>query len=153
MVSTATWYAYARWASVSTLLHNLDVSVQTGYPLVLPSNAIIVDTAAFERQLFASGQRHPYSIQTASGTSRQHWNAISLLDTLRSLGVAFDCKLHNAGNDAMMCLLALQLLLEPKTELPQHCWMQGREPPPVHSSQNARPTEPVYCMYGLYVVN
>lgn len=79
----------------------------------------MIDTAVFERQLFASGQRHGATVSGKSSKPRARDTMISLFHLLQSLGIDVPCTLHNAGNDAMMCLLALQVMLEPKgTEMP-----------------------------------
>lgn len=76
----------------------------------LPNNVLIIDTAIFERQLFVTGQRGP--MQDASGKPREHGSLLSLTNLLQSLGVDIQCTMHNSGNDAFMCLLAFQLLLD-----------------------------------------
>ncbi|KZT73254.1 hypothetical protein DAEQUDRAFT_703597 [Daedalea quercina L-15889] len=78
----------------------------------IPRNVLLIDTAVFERQLFASGQRT--AMTDPSGKPRAGSSTLSLLNLINSLGVNVPCTMHNAGNDAMMCLLALQLLLEPE---------------------------------------
>ena len=87
-------------------------------PSDIPRNVVIVDTASFERKLFVSGQGDPRARATLTGEPRAKGRTFSLADVLRSLGVAVQCKSHNAGNDAMLSLLAFQLLLEPDTALP-----------------------------------
>ena len=63
-----------------------------------------------------------------SGQPRTQGSTLSLTNLLLSLGVDIQCQLHNAGNDAFMTLLALQLLLEPhNTQLPS---MRGRPTQP-----------------------
>ncbi|KAJ7208060.1 hypothetical protein GGX14DRAFT_455370 [Mycena pura] len=113
----------------------------------LPHNMLILDTATFERVLFATGHRgtmaDPHTAPGSPMKARTHGSTLSLENLLRSLpppapadatapalaipvpvsgagvfpqtgalvpGVA----LHNAGNDAFVCLYALQLLLEPE---------------------------------------
>lgn len=78
---------------------------------------MIIDLAIYERQLFATGQRG--SMQDSTGRPRAKGSTLSLQSLLISLGVDVQCALHNSGNDAFLCLLALQLLLEPeKTKVP-----------------------------------
>lgn len=91
----------------------------THITLDIPDNVVVIDTAAFERRLYAEGRRG--RMTTQSGKPRAPSNIISLERLLKSLDVAIGCKLHNAGNDAMLCLLALQLLLEPEgTQMPKY---------------------------------
>ncbi|EPT03400.1 hypothetical protein FOMPIDRAFT_1014675 [Fomitopsis schrenkii] len=118
----------------------------------IPHNVLVVDTAAFERQLFASGQRpsHPYVMETASGRPRERGNTLSLCNTLKSLDVAAGCKLHNAGNDAMLCLLAFQLLLEPETEIPSPCKRQKARGALAHSPQTS-PAPTTVAAFGIYI--
>ncbi|EPT03398.1 hypothetical protein FOMPIDRAFT_1115990 [Fomitopsis schrenkii] len=89
----------------------------------IPSNVFTIDIAAFERQLFASGQRHGTTIKASRPRAQD--TILSLPDLLQSLGIEVPCTLHNAGNGAMMCLLALQMMLEPKgTKIPR-CKLPG----------------------------
>lgn len=84
----------------------------------IPGNVFTIDIANFERQLFASGQRHGATIKASRPRAQN--TILSLSDLLQSLGIEVPCILHNAGNDAMMCLLALQVMLEPKgTKMPR----------------------------------
>jgi hypothetical protein len=78
----------------------------------LPHNVLTIDTALFERQLFVSGARGPMT-DGKTGAPRTPDSALSLGNTLRSIGVDIRVPLHNAGNDAFLVLLAFQLLLDP----------------------------------------
>ena len=71
---------------------------------------------AFERQLYASGQRGV--MQEPSGRARDQGSSLSLHATLQSLGIDVQRILHNAGNAAFTTLLALQLMLDPDTKVP-----------------------------------
>ncbi|KAI0082322.1 hypothetical protein K474DRAFT_1655705 [Panus rudis PR-1116 ss-1] len=83
----------------------------------LPHNVLIIDTAAYERKLFAAGQRG--SMHDPAGKPRSPDSTLSLMNMLQSLGVDTQHTLRNAGNDAFLCLLGLQLLLEPgRTKMP-----------------------------------
>ncbi|KAI0936891.1 hypothetical protein AcV5_004919 [Taiwanofungus camphoratus] len=83
----------------------------------LPHNVLIIDTSAFERQLFNTGQRG--IMHDPSGRLREHGTTLSLTNMLRSLGVNIQCTMHNSGNDAFMTLVGLQLLLDPEnTKVP-----------------------------------
>jgi hypothetical protein len=73
---------------------------------------LTIDVALFERQLFASGARGPMT-DMKSGAPRAPDSTLSLTNTLRSLGLDLRAPAHNAGNDAFLALLALQLLLDP----------------------------------------
>ncbi|KAH9837383.1 uncharacterized protein C8Q71DRAFT_599256 [Rhodofomes roseus] len=85
----------------------------------IPHNVLMLDTASYERQLFASGQRN--AMTDPSGKPRAPHSTLSLTNLIRSLGVDIPWSMHNAGNDAMVCLLALQLLLEPEgTKMPKY---------------------------------
>ncbi|PCH34289.1 hypothetical protein WOLCODRAFT_148353 [Wolfiporia cocos MD-104 SS10] len=95
-----------------------DLSRLREMDIQLPSNVLIIDTSSFERQLYKQGLRDP--MQDRSGSPRKTSSTISLGRLLDSLGVDVNCKLHNAGNDAFLALLAFQLLLDPdNTKVPQ----------------------------------
>lgn len=58
-------------------------------------------------------------MKDSSGQPRSQSSTLSLTNLLLSLGVDIQCQMHNAGNDAFMTLLALQLLLDPhNTKIP-----------------------------------
>ncbi|KAI1793038.1 hypothetical protein LXA43DRAFT_1002478 [Ganoderma leucocontextum] len=82
----------------------------------LPHNLLVLDTMAFERQLYASGLRSV--MQEPTGRPRDHGSSLSLNTMLQSLGVDVQRMLHNAGNAAFTTLLGLQLLLAPDTKVP-----------------------------------
>jgi hypothetical protein len=84
----------------------------------LPNNILVIDTAAFERRLFANGQRGAM-LDTHTNKPRQPGTTLSLKNTLRSLNADLGCTWHCSGNDAFGTLLALQLLLQPEdTQVP-----------------------------------
>jgi len=124
----------------------------------IPHNVLVIDVAAFERQLFTSGQRGP--MKDPAGKSRGQGSALSLLALLQSLSIDLQCTLHNSGNDAFMSLLALQMLLSPEdTKVPargrstQQNIMRNASRSPMHMSPMLTP--PVYGMMpmaspGLY---
>lgn len=74
---------------------------------------LILDTSAYERQLFSTGLR---SLMTdaKTGKPRAQGSTLSLGNMLLSLRVDVQCTLHNSGNDAFMCLVGLQKLLDPE---------------------------------------
>ncbi|OAX40998.1 hypothetical protein K503DRAFT_554028 [Rhizopogon vinicolor AM-OR11-026] len=97
----------------------------------IPHNVLIIDTAAFERTLFNSGARGPMH-DPKTGKLRTHGSTLSLGGLLHSLGLDPPCALHNAGNDAFLCLLALQKLLDPdNTHMPEIDMRKLRKPKPV----------------------
>lgn len=53
-----------------------------------------------------------------TGQHRQPGSTLTLTSLLHSLNFPIDYTLHNAGNDAFACLLALQTLLDPSTPHP-----------------------------------
>jgi hypothetical protein len=110
----------------------------------LPHNMLILDTATFERALFAGGHRatmiDPHTSTPGNPKPRGQGSTLSLENLLRSLASPSDphshnpalqtqvlvpgqfpqpgamvpgVVMHNSGNDAFMCLYALQLLLQP----------------------------------------
>ncbi len=81
---------------------------------------------AFERQLYASGQRG--AMLEPSGRPREHGSSLSLPALLQSLGVDVQRILHNAGNAAFMALLGLQFLLDPDTKVPPFKASNGMAP-------------------------
>jgi len=76
----------------------------------LPRNCICIDTSVFERQAFATGLRG--SMVDQFGKPRPHGSTLSLSKVIQSFGLSIPCAMHNAGNDAFMCLWALQMLLD-----------------------------------------
>lgn len=89
----------------------------TNAPLEIPHNVLIVDTASFERALFNAGERGVMH-DPKTGKHRAQGSTLSLGGLLHSLGIEPPCALHNAGNDAFLCLLALQKMMEPGTATP-----------------------------------
>ncbi|KAF5384712.1 hypothetical protein D9757_006191 [Collybiopsis confluens] len=87
----------------------------------LPHNMLVIDTATFERRLYNAGRR-PLMIDPKTGKERQPGSTLSLENLLRSFTstsqkdsiVLPNIKFHNSGNDAFMCLFALQMFIEPK---------------------------------------
>ncbi|KAI0033955.1 hypothetical protein K488DRAFT_77531 [Vararia minispora EC-137] len=79
----------------------------------VPHNVLIVDLVALESSLFRSGVRGTM-LDARTGKSRQPGSTLSLRSIMHSLSVTLDYPLHNAGNDAFACLLAMQLLVDPK---------------------------------------
>ncbi|KAG1724405.1 uncharacterized protein EDB91DRAFT_1171003 [Suillus paluster] len=84
----------------------------------IPHNVLIIDTASFERALFNTGERGAMH-DPKTGKLRAQGSTLSLGGLLHSLSIDPPCALHNAGNDAFMCLLALQKMLEPSTSTPR----------------------------------
>lgn len=84
----------------------------------VPRNCICIDTAVFERQMFATGLRGAMVDQ--GGKTRPKGTTLSLEKVIQSFGYGVPCTLHNAGNDAFMCLWVLQMLLDgpEKVKLP-----------------------------------
>lgn len=84
----------------------------------LPHNILLIDTAVFERSLFSAGLRHLMP-DPKTNKPRAPGSTLSLENLLRSLPAEIPCQLHNSGNDALMCLFALQKLLDPEnTKVP-----------------------------------
>jgi hypothetical protein len=58
-------------------------------------------------------------LDAKTGLPRQSNSLLSLRSILHSLHVPLDFALHNSGNDAFACLLAFQMLVDPKkTQVP-----------------------------------
>lgn len=96
---------------------------------------LVIDTAVYERRLFASGLRGAM-IDAKTGQPRAPGSTLSLESTLRSLGLGTHAPLHNAGNDAYLTLLALQLLLDPShTAIPRAAAAGGTARPAVRTPQ------------------
>jgi hypothetical protein len=85
----------------------------------LPHNVLVIDTSAFERSLFSAGHRGTM-VDAKTNKPRTPGSTLALETLLRSLAIStIPCQLHNSGNDAFMCLFALQKLLDPdNTQLP-----------------------------------
>jgi len=95
----------------------------------LPKNMLLLDTATFERMMFNTGQRGV--MMEHDNQPRIPGNTLSLGNTILSFGATIPCTLHNAGNDAFLCLLALQLLLQPEGVVipkPNKTFSNKREP-------------------------
>lgn len=60
--------------------------------------------------MFTSGLRGMMLDQ--NGKPRPHGSTLSLGKLIQSFGYTLPCTLHNAGNDAFMCLWALQMLFD-----------------------------------------
>lgn len=102
--------------------------------LEIPHNVLLLDTAAYERMLHSSGFRG-IMLDPKTNKSRQPGSTLSLENLLRSFVthplspegqgaggmdgaggtpvVIPNVVMHNAGNDALMALFALQMMLEP----------------------------------------
>ncbi|PPQ66345.1 hypothetical protein CVT24_007182 [Panaeolus cyanescens] len=94
----------------------------------LPHNMLIIDTMIYERALYSEGLRGPMldpkgEKQRAAGSSLSFENLLYSLSrpppSLNSADaekqpplVLPQCTTHNSGNDAFMCLFALQKLLD-----------------------------------------
>lgn len=117
MVCQATLIAWLSSKSVRFLLQTLGSALTTLFLfLEIPSNTIILDTAAFERQLHRIG-RSPAILDPATLLARRPGHTLSLGNLLRALGIDIShFVFHNSGNDAFAALSALQLLLEPSTQ-------------------------------------
>ncbi|GJE89548.1 hypothetical protein PsYK624_056510 [Phanerochaete sordida] len=88
----------------------------------IPHNVLVIDTASYERHLFNLGLRG--TMQEPSGKPRAKGSTLSLANLVQSLGVDVQVPMQNAGNDAFLTLLALQLLLDPEqTKVPN---LRGR---------------------------
>ncbi|KDQ62899.1 hypothetical protein JAAARDRAFT_28870 [Jaapia argillacea MUCL 33604] len=84
----------------------------------IPHNVLIIDTASYERELFNKGHRGVME-DAKTGKPRLPGSTLSLGSLIGSLGLEVSCTLHNSGNDAFLCLLALQMLLDPEnTKIP-----------------------------------
>ncbi|KAJ6510384.1 hypothetical protein C8R45DRAFT_963918 [Mycena sanguinolenta] len=139
---------------------NGDLTRMEEMKIKLPHNMLILDTAVFERALFAGGHRasmiDPNTSTPGNPKPRGHGSTLSLENLLRSLPSPSDphshnpalqtqvlvpgqfpqpgamvpgVVLHNSGNDAFMCLYALQLLLQP----------EGTQAPVVQKKKAVRP--------------
>ena len=95
---------------------------------------------AFERQLYASGQRGVMA--EPSGRPREHGSNLSLPALIQSLGVDVQRILHNAGNAAFMALLGLQLLLDPDTKIPPFKAANGMAAAMMRSANRSPATPP-----------
>jgi len=119
----------------------------------IPHNVLIIDTMVYERALYSAGLRG-VMMDPKTEKPRINGSSLSFEHFLFSLTVPFvpnspntekqtllpppqpitpgllpQCTLHNAGNDAFMCLFAFQKLLEPMgTSVPSI--KKGRGPRP-----------------------
>jgi hypothetical protein len=58
-------------------------------------------------------------LDAKTGSPRQPSSLLSLRSIIHSLHIPLDFALHNSGNDAFACLLAFQMLVDPKnTQVP-----------------------------------
>ncbi|KAI0249519.1 hypothetical protein BJV78DRAFT_1129612 [Lactifluus subvellereus] len=79
----------------------------------LPHNLLIIDVTVYESCLFKTGLLGAM-LDAKTGLPRQPNSLLSLRSILHSLHVPLDFVLHNSGNDAFACLLAFQMLVDPK---------------------------------------
>jgi hypothetical protein len=77
---------------------------------------LVIDIAAYERQLFVAGQRGAMT-DVKTGKPRANTSTLSLDNVLRSLGIDVQVVLHNSGNDAFLAMLAFQMLLAPESTI------------------------------------
>lgn len=104
----------------------------------VPHNVLVVDLVALENSMFRAGLRGA-QIDARNGQPRQPGSTLSLRSILHSLSVNLDYPLHNSGNDAFACLLAFQMLVDPKnTRIPT-------TPRPLRPAMNRSSS---YNMYG-----
>lgn len=120
---------------ISTSLINYSSSEgpDRAYLVGVPHNVLIVDIEAYERELYRSGLRgtmiDPKTQKLRSLDSRLPLeillHSLNILDNLDEKHGSPsplqlpNCVLNNSGNDALMCLLAFQMLLEPSgTQMP-----------------------------------
>ncbi|TFK42209.1 hypothetical protein BDQ12DRAFT_677803 [Crucibulum laeve] len=107
---------------------NGDLSRMEEMKIKLPHNMLIIDTSIYERALYSGGHRGIFP-DSKTDRPRQHGTMLSLENLLSSFSalttpdrlrnvVLPRYAMHNAGNDAFMCLFALQMLLEPDTQVP-----------------------------------
>ncbi len=99
--------------SKHVLFADIVLQIHSEFVPEIPHNVLVIDTATYERQLFSAGLRG--EMQDPSGNPRAQDSTLSLTNFLQSLGVDVQVTMHNAGNDAFMCMLALQMLLDPET--------------------------------------
>lgn len=142
----------------------------------IPHNVLVVDAAAYERALYNSGLRG-IMVDPKTNRSRSAGSTLSLENLLRSLNTSAasdksdekhrspspsqlpNCVLHNSGNDALMCLLAFQMLLDPSgTQIPVPKIVKmpraGYSPSPVATptmplTPDSMMTLPIYTGNGL----
>lgn len=106
----------------------------------IPHNVLVIDTGGYERALYKSGRRGTM-VDPRTNKSRLPGSTLSLENLLRSFNTSDgsenkqrspspiqlpNCILHNAGNDSLMCLFALQMLLDPVgTQVPVPRMIKG----------------------------
>ncbi|KAF8633587.1 hypothetical protein AX15_001380 [Amanita polypyramis BW_CC] len=97
----------------------------------IPHNVLLIDSAAYERALYSLGRRGAM-VDPRTNNPRSPSSTLSLENLLRSFNSLLtasggsdnrhnspgpvqlpNCILHNSGNDALMCLFSLQMLLDP----------------------------------------
>ncbi|VDC05778.1 unnamed protein product [Peniophora sp. CBMAI 1063] len=102
------------------ITHNMaeDLKRMDELKIKVPHNVLIVDLISLENSMFRAGLRGA-QVDARNGQPRQPGSTLSLRSILHSLSVNLDYPLHNSGNDAFACLLAFQLLIDPKnTRIP-----------------------------------
>ncbi|KAJ4476730.1 hypothetical protein J3R30DRAFT_3488559 [Lentinula aciculospora] len=85
----------------------------------VPHNMLVIDTGVLERSLYNEGLR-PLMVDPKTNQQRQPGSTLSLENLLRSFAMSSQSdsivlphvQFHNSGNDALMCLFALQMLLD-----------------------------------------
>jgi len=121
------------------------------YSAELPHNVLMIDTASYERALFSMGERGSMQ-DPRTGQLRASGSTLSLSNLLSSTNVNIQCTMHNSGNDAFMCLFALQKLLDPKNTVTPEITMKNKKnaggPSKMFKRSSVAPASPMSPMFA-----
>ncbi|KDQ15567.1 hypothetical protein BOTBODRAFT_31459 [Botryobasidium botryosum FD-172 SS1] len=92
-----------------------DLERLTELKIKLPNNTVIIDTAAYERQLHLATSANESS---RTSPTRAETPLISLSKLLRNLSIPVQCPVRNSGNSSFLTLLAMQWMLGAPTKVP-----------------------------------
>jgi hypothetical protein len=105
--------------------------------LALPSNVLVLDIMAFERNLLREAQARA----EPSAPTRSHTlNSLRALLGVLEIPIPPHAPIHNAGNDAFYTLLAFQRLVDGGVEIPSMLYAQPSFHPPYASSHSLSPS-------------
>ncbi|KIM82190.1 hypothetical protein PILCRDRAFT_820560 [Piloderma croceum F 1598] len=114
----------------------------------LPHNVLMIDTASYERALFSMGERGSMQ-DPRTGQPRASGSTLSLSNLLSSTNVDVQCTMHNSGNDAFMCLFALQKLLDPMNTVAPEITMKKKKnaggPSKMFKRSSVGPASPMFA--------
>lgn len=126
-------------ANTLVLLSLGDVTPQLPTTLALPSNVLVLDVMAFERNLLREAQARA---EPSAPTRTHALTSLRALLGVLEIPIPGHAPIHNAGNDAFYTLLAFQRLVDGGVEIPAMLYAQPTFHPPYapHFPQQLSPS-------------